>query len=215
MKAHASSLAFGAHSVGFQHLIQDLIEASPANECLRRRLPAARSYDLVTTEVFYLVNCSLSKPLTFLLVWEKRRDQTRLQMATHLKTNKNLPCPYLYPARKGMAFHSWLTSANRDLSQCLSTSLYRILSCTLQVRLHLSLPQEQLRRKLTWKHTYKNQHIRKETAELTRELFTVLFLGKISDWSRITRNMVYQRNRRILTPDWILRFLDATWSEWS
>ena len=127
-------------------------------------------------------------------------------MVTHLKTNKNLPCPYLYPARKGMAFHSWLTSANRDLSQCLSTSLYRILSCTLQVRLHLSLPQEQLRRKLTWKHTYKNQHIRKETADLTRELFRVLFFGEISDWSRITRNMVHQRNRRILTPDWILRF---------
>ena len=59
---------------------------------------------------------------------------------------------------------------------------------------------------LTWKHTYKNQHVRKETADLTRELFRVLFFGEISDWSRITRNMVHQRNRRILTPDWILRF---------
>ena len=105
-----------------------------------------------------------------------------------------------------MAFHSWLTSANRDLSQCLSTSLYRILSCTLQVRPRLSLPQEQLRRTLTWKRTYKNQHVRKERADLTRELFTVLFFEKISDWSKIIRNMVHQRNRRILTADWILRF---------
>ena len=77
-------------------------------ECLRRKLPAARSCDFLITrvitdriglhsvllpllinllfEVLNLSHCSLSKALTFLLVREKRRDQTHLEIVTHFKT---------------------------------------------------------------------------------------------------------------------------------
>ena len=95
---------------------------------LTKKLPAARSYDFVIIrmitdriglhlvllplrinllfEVLNLPHCSFTKALTFPLVWEKRRDQTHLEIVTHFKTNNNLPCLCLYPAKKGMAFHS-------------------------------------------------------------------------------------------------------------